>query len=66
MHESGFVYNDLKTDNLMIGMSDKNKCSSLKLIDFGLANRYLDKKQNHISQDKLNYFKGNRIFASVN
>ena len=48
VHESGYVYNDLKTDNLMIGMSDKNKCSNLKLIDFGLANRYIDKDNEHI------------------
>ena len=46
---SGFIYNDLKTDNIMIGMSDlKGKCSDIKLIDFGLAKKYKRKDETHI------------------
>ena len=31
---SGFIYNDLKTDNIMFGADG---CSDVKLIDFGFA-----------------------------
>lgn len=43
-------------------MENKN----LKIIDFGLAKKYVDKHGKHIAHRPVNSFKGNRIFASYN
>ena len=38
VHEAGYIYNDLKPDNIMIGTADpSDNTSDIKLIDFGLA-----------------------------
>ena len=52
VHSAGFVYNDLKLDNLMIGYGQKvykktNGCSmfrdcSIHLVDFGFASKFVD------------------------
>ena len=47
IHYSGFTYNDLKLDNIMIG-DQFNSISSLKeirLVDFGFAAKYRDESQ---------------------
>ena len=54
MHRAGFVYNDLKLDNIMIGyneslpkkysMGDCFEKVSLYLIDYGFATSCIDKK----------------------
>jgi len=54
VHSAGFVYNDLKLDNIMIGYNEslpdkysKDDCFeniSLFLIDFGFATPYIDSK----------------------
>ena len=71
IHEVGYVYNDLKTDNILVG---NYRCSDslhqLKLIDFGLATAYLTTekgtgKKIHIEQGKK-YFQGNLAFSSFN
>ena len=65
-HSIGFVYNDLKSDNICVAIDDKDELN-LKLIDFGLATSYLEEDTgNHISQTVQNIFKGNIIFASLN
>ena len=56
IHESGFIYNDLKPDNILIGFgqdilleTSKNspenifKNVTLNLIDFGLASEWINK-----------------------
>lgn len=49
----------------MIGMSKSTEVSSdIKLIDFGMAKKYLDKDGKHVECQSLAYFQGNRIFAS--
>ena len=41
-HSIGYVYNDLKPDNVCIGVhKDIVSLNKLKLIDFGLATPYL-------------------------
>ena len=35
-----FVYNDLKGDNICVGLYEETNPGLLKLIDFGLATRY--------------------------
>ena len=50
MHYSGYTYNDLKLDNIMIG-DQFNSIESLKqirLIDFGFATKYRDEAGNHL------------------
>ena len=73
IHGAGFVYNDLKLDNIMIGLNDKFRPaageSSLKdctihLIDFGYCTKFLS-KGNHISQEVLEIFRGNMMFCSI-
>jgi len=46
IHESGFTFNDLKLDNILVGdceeMPDwKYSLHKIKIIDFGLAKKYL-------------------------
>ena len=49
IHEAGFIYNDLKLDNIMIGYPDRTELSQLRLIDFGFADKYKDKSGKHFS-----------------
>ena len=39
MHSLGYVHNDLKLDNILLGHKDPDQ---IYLIDFGLACRFLD------------------------
>ena len=48
VHEIGFVYNDLKEDNICVGFPEESNPSILKLIDFGVCTKYLDEAGNHI------------------
>lgn len=71
VHESGYTYNDLKLDNVLIGDSQdipnsKQSLYKVRLIDFGLAKKYLLDNGQHIPQKKEKLFQGNLIFASVN
>lgn len=73
VHSAGYVYNDLKLDNLMIGFNEsvnpsKELCSSsLHMVDFGFASRYIDSQtQEHIEQGEVETFQGNLIFGSLN
>lgn len=71
IHESGYTYNDLKLDNVLIGDDQDlpNAKSSLykcRLIDFGLAKKFLQEDGSHIPLKKEKLFQGNLIFASVN
>lgn len=64
IHAAGYVYNDLKLDNLLIGFHDQvpgetyeDNCfknCTINLVDFGFATRYLEKKQyNNGSSQKM-------------
>ena len=81
VHETGFVFNDLKLDNLMIGYSDSlmasdatlSECTDIfekctvNLVDYGFASPYLDKVTGrHIHKQEVETFRGNMIFASLN
>jgi casein kinase 1 len=59
----GFVHNDIKLDNLLIGFKDP---SVLYLIDFGLTTKYLNDDGTHIKKENLSSFCGNFLFASLN
>ena len=43
MHSIGYVYNDLKLDNICVGTyQNENDLGDIKLIDFGLVSPYLE------------------------
>lgn len=71
IHSIGYIYNDLKPDNICIGEYDNpQSLNKLKLIDFGLATSYL--KLNAATQEmehlkcERRQFQGNLAFSSKN
>ena len=53
MHDLGYVHNDIKLDNILIGYKDP---SLLYLIDFGLTCKYLDEDGQHVQKKFLKKF----------
>lgn len=71
MHEAGYIYNDLKLDNILVGECKdvpnyKYTQHRIRIIDFGLCKTYLDEKGEHLPKKRERYFRGNMIFASKN
>lgn len=66
MHKCGYLFNDLKPNNILVGNVDDEDLHSIKLIDFGISKTYLDENGDHVEEKSENLFKGNFIFASVN
>ena len=50
IHDAGYIYNDLKQDNIMITEQDDGKFL-VTLVDFGLVSKYM-KNGTHISEDE--------------
>ena len=65
VHSVGFVYADLKPDNILIGNYDLQADVELKLIDFGMSSVFRDDDGNHINPGQLQQ-RGNLAFASPN
>jgi serine/threonine protein kinase len=67
LHKAGYVHNDLKLDNILVGDRDSSfkSLSEIKLIDLGFNTRYVTRKGEHITEE-LKYSKGNIAFASKN
>lgn len=64
LHEIGYVHNDLKLDNIVIGNKDPH---NIYLIDFGVSSMFWEKHNGlHIEKKFLNTFTGNFLFASLN
>mmetsp|Transcript_3306 Transcript_3306/g.5492 ORF Transcript_3306/g.5492 Transcript_3306/m.5492 type:complete len:146 (+) Transcript_3306:282-719(+) len=66
IHYAGYTYNDLKLDNILVGNSQGGELNKLRLIDFGFAAKYRKSDGRHYKEDKVDSFKGNMIFASIN
>jgi serine/threonine protein kinase len=52
IHDCGYTYNDLKPQNILFDYKDKSM-SSVNLVDFGLASKYVDSKGNILPKTKL-------------
>ena len=63
----GYVHNDLKLDNVLVGDKDSSfeSLGEIKLIDLGFNTRYVTRQGEHIMEE-LKYSKGNIAFASNN
>lgn len=69
IHHAGYTYNDMKLDNIMVGFPKSVRfheeyLHKIKMIDFGLAQKYIDANGKHIPAVKERFFQGNLIFAS--
>jgi len=58
-----FLHGDVKSENVLVGHHDTEV---VYLIDFGLAEPYLDKQGRHNEHRRLTKFNGNFMFASNN
>ena len=63
LHKLGYVHNDLKPANILVGFKDPN---NIYLIDFGIAHKFLKPNGTHISSQFQSHFVGNFMFASFN
>ena len=64
LHHIGFIHNDLKLDNIIIGHKDPTQ---IYLIDFGLSCKYQDEgTEQHVQKTYIEKFSGNFLFASLN
>lgn len=59
----GFIHNDLKLDNIIIGKNDPH---NIYLIDFGLSCKYHEPDGSHVKKQYIEKFSGNFLFSSLN
>jgi casein kinase 1 len=69
VHEAGYLYCDLKLNNVLIGGAaetalPRDSPFKARLIDFGLSRKYLDANGEHVPNTVQRVFRGNVIFAS--
>jgi serine/threonine protein kinase len=62
LHKLGYIHNDIKMENIVIGSSDPNM---IYLLDFGACERF-QCDEDHIEQGEKRRFTGNAMFGSVN
>jgi tau tubulin kinase len=48
VHDCGYLFNDLKPNNILVGNSEDKDLHKIRLIDFGISKKYLDEHGNHI------------------
>lgn len=68
-HSCGFLYLDLKCDNISILLNKKNIEGyeiNLTLIDYGFTEKYADDNGNHFSKEESPKVHGNIYFSSIN
>ena len=64
MHSKNFIHRDIKPDNFLIGLNNKER--TIYIIDFGLAKMYRDAKGEHIPYRDGKPLTGTARYASIN
>ena len=63
LHLTGYTYNDIKPDNIMINFNkDGNICATL--INYGLTSKYKSNKK-HIEKGEVENLRGNLVFSTL-
>lgn len=68
-HKSGYLYLDLKCDNLVLldnPIKYNNFVSNISLIDYGYCVKYINNEGSHLSQQNSPKKHGNIYYASIN
>ena len=67
VHDAGYVYNNLKMENILVSKKKSNhQCEQVKLIDYSLAQEYLDEEGNHLECCKVDSIDETNVFSSLN
>ncbi len=65
-HHCRWVHGDIKPENFLLGQPATAQASKLFLVDFGLAQRWRDGKNNHVMYDQRpDEFRGTVRYASI-